>query len=30
VLFEGMPFNVMSACPHLCVQATLAFLSRVG
>lgn len=30
VLFEGMPFNVMSACPQLCVQATLSFLSRVA
>jgi pimeloyl-ACP methyl ester carboxylesterase len=29
VMFEGMPFNVMSACPQLCVQATLSFLSRV-
>lgn len=28
VLFDGMPFNVMSACPQLCVQATLAFLAR--
>lgn len=28
VLFEGMPFNVMTACPALCVRATLAFLER--
>jgi pimeloyl-ACP methyl ester carboxylesterase len=30
VLFEGMPFNVMTACPDLCVDATLSFLSRVA
>ena len=27
-LFEGMPFNVMTACPHRCVEATLSFLER--
>ena len=26
VLFEGMPFNVMTACPEACVDATLEFL----
>lgn len=30
VLFDGMPFNVMTACPQLCVQATLSFLLRVA
>ncbi len=28
VLIEGMPFNVMSACPERCVAATCDFLER--
>ncbi len=29
VLFEGMPFNVMTACPEACVAATLEFLEQL-
>ena len=29
VMVKDMPFNVMNACPQLCVEATLSFLSRV-
>lgn len=30
VLFDGMPFNVMTACPDACATATLAFLADRG
>jgi len=30
VLFEGMPFNVMTACPEACVAATLEFLGALS
>jgi pimeloyl-ACP methyl ester carboxylesterase len=29
VLFDNMPFNVMTACPDACIDATLKFLARI-
>jgi hypothetical protein len=30
LLSDAMPFNLMSACPQSCVQATLSFFSRIA
>jgi hypothetical protein len=30
VLFDGMPFNVMNACPDECVAETMKFIDAHG